>query len=159
VGKGVFTLWQTGLAGAIGCVVGSWVGYAVGRYGGRPFAQKYGRYILLNPHDLDVADHLFKKYGSTITFTSRLLPIIRTFIAFPAGVARMNVLRFSVYTFLGSLPWCLGLAWIGQKLGSNWMSLRQQFHQMDMVIALLIIVGGVFWIRHHILFLKSPEAS
>lgn len=157
--KGAFGLWEAGLAGAIGCVLGSLVAYYVGVFGGRPFVEKYGKYILLNPHDLEMADRLFEKYGEIITFISRLLPVVRTFIALPAGIARMNVWRFSLYTFLGSLPWCLGLAWIGQKMGENWPALREQFHQMDLVIAFFLLVGLVFWIRHHVLFLKASKTS
>ncbi len=156
-GKGAFTIWEAGLAGAIGCVVGSWVAYLVGMYGGRPLAEKYGKFILLNPHDLAIADRLFVKYGDAITFFSRLLPVIRTFIAFPAGVARMNLTKFTIYTFLGSLPWCVGLAWFGQILGENWTSLHEQFHQIDLVIAGLLLAGGVFWIRHHVLFLRAQK--
>src|SRR5947199_10114921 len=103
---GRFTLWPVSVAGAVGCVVGSVVAYAVGMYGGRPVIEKYGRYVLISHHDLDLADRWFARYGEMIIFTSRLLPVIRTFIAFPAGVAKMNMTRFIVYTFLGSLPWC-----------------------------------------------------
>ena len=129
--KGQFNLWAVGVAGAVGCVVGSWVAYYVGLYGGRPFIEKYGRYVLLSRHDLDLADRWFARYGEVIVFASRLLPVIRTFIAFPAGVARMNMTRFTVYTFLGSLPWCLGLAYVGQVLGEQWdknETLKTWFH-------------------------------
>jgi membrane protein DedA with SNARE-associated domain len=157
--KNAFSLWEAGLAGAMGCVLGSLIAYYIGVFGGRPFAEKYGKYILLNPHDLEMADGLFAKYGEIITFVSRLLPMIRTFIALPAGIARMNVWRFSIYTFLGSLPWCLGLAWVGQKMGENWPALREQFHQIDLVIAGFLVIGLVFWIRHHILFLKTSKTT
>jgi membrane protein DedA with SNARE-associated domain len=157
VSKGTFSLWQTGLAGALGCVFGSWVAYFAGMYGGRPFAHRYGRFFLINSDDLDLADRLFAKYGELITFVSRLLPIIRTFIALPAGVARMNFWKFTFYTFLGSLPWCLGLAWVGMKLGENWTTLHSRFHQIDIVIAGLLLVAGIFWIKHHLSFLKSSK--
>jgi membrane protein DedA with SNARE-associated domain len=157
--KGVFGLWPAAFAGAIGCVVGSWIAYFAGMYGGRPFAEKYGKYILLNTGDLEMADRLFARYGEAITFTSRLLPVVRTFIAFPAGVARMNLPKFSIYTFLGSLPWCFALAWIGQKLGENWNTLHVYFHQADVVIAGLIVIGAVFWVKHHLSFLKTTKAS
>jgi membrane protein DedA with SNARE-associated domain len=157
--KGSFTIWEAGLAGAFGCVLGSWVAYFVGMYGGRPFAQKYGKYFLLNIQDLNFADQLFIKYGEIITFVSRLMPIIRTFIALPAGIARMNFWRFSIYTFLGSLPWCVALAYLGRKLGENWPTLRTKFHQIDALVVCLIIVGGVFWVRHHFLFLKTSKTS
>src|ERR1700704_5563781 len=107
---GRFNIWLVSVAGAFGCVVGSLVAYWVGMYGGRPFIERYGRYVLISRHDLDLADRCFARYGELIVFTSRLLPVIRTFIAFPAGVAKMNLPRFVVYTFLGSLPWCLGVA-------------------------------------------------
>src|SRR5256885_9669461 len=116
---GKFNLWAVSVAGAAGCVVGSIVAYGVGMYGGRPFIEKYGRYILISKHDLDLADRWFSRYGELIVFASRLLPVIRTFIAFPAGVAKMNMTRFVVYTFIGSLPWCLGLAYVGQVLGDH----------------------------------------
>src|SRR5215216_2617817 len=120
VSRGRFNLWLVGIAGAVGCVLGSMVAYWAGMYGGRPFIERYGRYILISRHDLDLADRWFARYGEIITFASRLLPVVRTFIAFPAGVARMNVPRFILYTFLGSLPWCLGLAYVGQLLGEQW---------------------------------------
>src|SRR3954470_6053220 len=123
-----------GVAGAVGCVLGSLVAYWVGMYGGRPMIEKYGKYILLSRHDLDIADRWFGKYGEAIVFISRLLPAIRTFIAFPAGVARMNLTRFIIYTFAGSLPWCLALAYVGQKLGEQWDkndTLKTWFHRFD----------------------------
>jgi membrane protein DedA with SNARE-associated domain len=157
--QGRFSLAAAAIAGAAGCVFGSWVAYYAGLKGGRPFAEKYGKYILLNPGDLALADKLFAKYGVSISFFSRMLPVIRTFIAFPAGVARADFFKFSVYTFLGSLPWCWGLAWLGVKLGENWTSLHSKFHQIDLVIAGFILVGAVFWVRHHMLFLKSTKAT
>ena len=112
---GRFSLWAVSVAGALGCVAGSILAYWVGMYGGRPFIEKYGRYVLVSQHDLDLADGLFARWGEIIVFGSRLLPVIRTFIAFPAGVAKMNLGRFVVYTFFGSLPWCLGLAYVGRR--------------------------------------------
>src|SRR5258706_2637683 len=120
VSKGEFNLWLVGVAGASGCVVGSLVAYWVGMYGGRPLIEKYGRYILLSSHDLDLADRWFDRFGEVIVFASRLLPAVRTFIAFPAGVARMNLKKIMIYTFAGSLPWGIGLAYVGQRLGVSW---------------------------------------
>lgn len=156
---GTFELWAAAVAGAVGCVIGSAVAYYAGARGGRPLAEKYGKFILLNPGDLAMADRLFKKYGDAISFFSRLFPVIRTFIAFPAGVARTPFLKFSIYTFLGSLPWCWVLAWLGYKLGENWNSLHERFHQMDLVIAVIILIGAGFWVRHHVLFLKSSKIT
>src|SRR5436189_1458530 len=120
VSTGQMNLWLVALAGAVGCVLGSLVAYWVGMKGGRPLIEKYGRYVLISHHDLDLADRWFARFGEIIVFASRLLPAVRTFIAFPAGVARMNLKRFVIYTFAGSLPWCLGLAYVGQKLGEQW---------------------------------------
>jgi membrane protein DedA with SNARE-associated domain len=150
---GRFNLWWVGVAGAVGCVLGSMVAYWVGMYGGRPLIEKYGRYVLVSHHDLDLADRWFAKYGEAIVFISRLLPVIRTFIAFPAGVARMNVPRFIIYTFAGSLPWCLGLAYVGQILGEQWdknPTLKSWFHRFDFVIGIVIVLAAAWWIWRHI---------
>jgi membrane protein DedA with SNARE-associated domain len=153
VSRGEMTLWGVSVAGAFGCVVGSLVAYWAGMYGGRPFIERYGRYILLSRHDLDIADRWFAKYGEIIVFVSRLLPAIRTFIAFPAGVARMNLTRFCIYTFAGSLPWCLGLAYVGQKLGEQWDkddTLKTWFHRFDFVIGIVGLLAVGWWIWRHI---------
>jgi membrane protein DedA with SNARE-associated domain len=150
VAQGKFTLLGVTLAGALGCVVGSIVAYAVGIYGGRAFIEKYGKYILISNHDLEVADKFFNKYGSSAIFLSRLLPVVRTFISLPAGIAKMNFLKFVIYTFLGSLPWCYVLAYIGKKLGDNWDTLGVYFHKFDVVILLIILFGVVWYIRRHL---------
>jgi membrane protein DedA with SNARE-associated domain len=153
VSRGEMNLWLVGIAGAVGCVLGSMVAYWVGMYGGRPLIEKYGRYVLVSHHDLDLADRWFAKYGEVIVFVSRLLPAIRTFIAFPAGVARMNIPRFIIYTFAGSLPWCIGLAYVGQKLGEHWDKdprLKTLFHRFDFVIGILIVLAAVWWIWRHL---------
>ena len=158
---GRFNLWWVGVAGAVGCVLGSIVAYYIGMYGGRPLIEKYGRYILVSRHDLDLADRWFKKYGEIIVFASRLLPVVRTFIAFPAGVARMNMSRFIIYTFLGSLPWCLGLAYVGQLLGEQWDkndTLKTWFHRFDFVIGILIVAGAVWWVWRHVKNSRTPQA-
>lgn len=153
VSIGEMNLWGVAIAGAFGCVLGSLVAYWVGMYGGRPLIEKYGRYILLSRHDLDLADRWFAKYGEIIVFVSRLLPAIRTFIAFPAGVARMNLTKFVIYTFAGSLPWCLALAYVGQKLGEKWNkddTLKTWFHRFDFVIGILGVLAVSWWIWRHI---------
>ena len=158
VSKGEMNLWLVGVAGAVGCVLGSMVAYWVGMYGGRPLIEKYGRYVLVSHRDLDLADRWFAKYGEIIVFVSRLLPAIRTFIAFPAGVARMNIPRFIIYTFAGSLPWCIGLAYVGQKLGEQWDKdprLKTLFHRFDFVIGALIVLGAAWWIWRHFRHAKS----
>lgn len=150
VAQGQFNLWLAGLAGAIGCVLGSIFSYWLGMVGGRPLIERYGKYILISHHDLDLTDSWFKKRGEITVFIGRLLPIVRTFISFPAGVARMNFGRFIIYSFLGSLPWTLLLAFIGQKMGENWENLRPIFHRFDYVILGLIILGAIFWIWRHL---------
>src|SRR6267143_1078499 len=162
VSLGKMNLWAVSLAGAVGCVLGSLVAYWVGMYGGRPLIEKYGRYLLISHHDLDLADRWFGRYGEVIVFTSRLLPVIRTFIAFPAGVARMNLTRFIVYTFAGSLPWCLGLAYVGQKLGEQWNkdeTLKTLFHRFDFVIGIIGLLAVIWWVRRHLKHLKDDQTS
>jgi membrane protein DedA with SNARE-associated domain len=159
---GRFNLLAVAIAGAIGCVVGSLVAYWVGMYGGRPFIEKYGRFVLISLHDLDMADRWFERRGELIVFASRLLPVIRTFIAFPAGVARMNLGRFTIYTFLGSLPWCLALAYVGQKLGEEWDksdTLKTLFHRFDFVIGLMIVFAAAWWVWRHLRDSKTHETS
>jgi membrane protein DedA with SNARE-associated domain len=148
VSVGRFRLAWVAVAGALGCNLGSLVAYYVGSLGGRPLVEKYGRYVLVTRHDLQMADRFFARYGDWAVFIARLLPVIRTFIALPAGVARMNVVRFHVYTFLGSLPWCWVLAYAGFKLGEHWRDLRHNFHRFDTVIGILIVLGAVWFIHN-----------
>ncbi|MDA3922906.1 MAG: DedA family protein [Salinisphaera sp.] len=147
--KGTLSLWGVALAGALGCVVGSWLAYAVGAWGGRPLAERYGKYILLSSHDLDLADRWFERYGEITIFVGRLLPVVRTFIALPAGIARMPLWRFSLYTFLGSFIWCWALAWVGLKLGEKWDTLGIYFHRFDAVVAagLAVAIALYIWRR------------
>ena len=162
VSTGQMNLWGVAVAGAVGCVLGSLVAYWVGMYGGRPIIEKYGRYILLSRHDLDLADRWFAKYGEVIVFVSRLLPAIRTFIAFPAGVARMNLTKFVIYTFAGSLPWCLGLAYVGQKLGEQWNkddTLKTWFHRFDFVIGIIGVLAVAWWIWRHVKHSRLDHAN
>jgi len=142
--QGNFSLLWVATAGAIGCNLGSLVAYEIGYYGGRPLVERYGRWILLSRRELDLADRFFLRWGYLAVFIARLLPVIRTFIALPAGIARMPRGRFHLYTFLGSWPWCLALAWLGMKLGENWRELGKYFHRMDIAI-LLVLGAGVTW--------------
>jgi membrane protein DedA with SNARE-associated domain len=162
VSTGQMNLWLVGFAGAVGCVLGSLVAYWVGSKGGRPLIEKYGRYVLVSSHDLDLADRWFANYGEIIVFVSRLLPAIRTFIAFPAGVARMNLKRFVIYTFAGSLPWCLGLAYIGQKLGEKWNkddTLKTWFHRFDFLIGIAAVLLVGWWIWRHVRHLRKQRSE
>ncbi|WP_174297587.1 DedA family protein [Sphingomonas bacterium] len=152
VSTGHFSLWAAATAGAVGCNLGSIVGYGIGRRGGRPLARRYGRWLLIGPGEIDAADRFFARFGGIAVLVGRLLPVIRSFIAFPAGVARMRLVPFHVCTFVGSWPWCFGLAWVGMTLGDRWNSdprLKAWFHRADAAIgaALVIVVAGYVWHR------------
>ena len=157
--RGVFNLHLAALSGALGCAVGSTAAYYVGAFGGRPFVEKYGRYLLIRSRDMDRADTWFDRYGEAIVFVSRLLPVIRTFISFPAGVSRMNFPRFLVYSFTGSVPWCYFLAYIGMVLGQNWRSIRTYFHGADVVIGAALAAAFAIWLYHHLRPEKEPDAA
>lgn len=144
-----FNLIGVALAGSVGSVIGSAVAYWIGASGGRPFVMKYGKYILISRHDFDLADRWFTRYGSGISFFSRMLPVIRTYISLPAGITRMNLPRFLIFSFLGSFPWSLALAYVGFKLGPKYDTLSKYFHGADAVIGTLIVVGlGLYLYRH-----------
>jgi membrane protein DedA with SNARE-associated domain len=147
--EGTMKLFWVATAGAIGCNLGSLVAYEIGCYGGRPLVERYGRWILMGKRELDWADRFFARRGYLAVFIARLLPVIRTFIALPAGIARMPRVRFHVYTFLGSWPWCFGLAWIGMKLGENWRELGKYLHKFDAVIVVVLAVGIVWFVWSH----------
>lgn len=157
VTKGQFNLWWAAFWGAIGCLVGGGLSYWIGMIGGRPLIEKYGKYILISHHDLDQADGWFKKHGDITVLVGRMLPVIRTFISFPAGIARMNFSKFLIYSFIGSFPFCLLLAYVGQKLGNNWNTLRAYFHKFDLVIGIIIVAGIVWYVWRHIKNLKKDN--
>lgn len=155
VAQGKFSLLGVTLAGAIGCVIGSVIAYAVGIWGGRKFIEKYGKYILISRHDLALADNFFNKYGSAAIFFSRLMPVVRTFISLPAGIAKMNFSKFVIYSFLGSVPWSFGLAYLGKKLGDHWNTLGVYFHKFDFAIVAVILIGVAWYVRRHLKNLKN----
>ncbi|OLD67377.1 MAG: alkaline phosphatase [Acidobacteria bacterium] len=153
-----FTLHGAAFWGAAGCVAGSWAAYAVAARGGRPLVERYGRYVFISRHDLDLADRLFTRYGSPIIFFSRLMPVVRTFISLPAGLARMPLMRFSLYTFLGSYPFCYALAYFGYKTGEHWHTLESTFRKYDILIGVLFLVGAAWWVRRHLVPARTgPE--
>ena len=158
-----FNLVIAAIAGAIGCNIGSEIAYWVGAKGGRPAIERYGRYVLVSKHELEIADRWFQKRGEWIILAARMLPVVRTFIAFPAGVARMNRVKFHVYTFVGSLPWCLALAWVGQYLGAELLKetspLKHFMHRFDALIAAGIILAGVLFVRSRIKTLRAYRAA
>jgi membrane protein DedA with SNARE-associated domain len=146
---GRFSLFWVATAGAFGCNVGSVLAYYLGYYGGRPLVVRYGRFIFLSEKELHWADRFFDRYGDWAVFVSRLLPVVRTFIALPAGIARMKQVRFHVFTFLGSWPWCFALAWIGMKLGEQWNTdprLKAWFHRFDALILGVIVLGAAWFV-------------
>lgn len=137
-------------AGAIGCNIGSTVAYYVAAFGGRAALERWGRYVLFSRRELERTDQFFARYGAATVFFGRLLPVVRTFIAFPAGVARMPLLKFQIYTFLGSWPWCFALAYAGYLLGARWDSdptLRKVFHDFDAVLAVVLLAALLWFVR------------
>jgi len=138
------------LAGALGCLIGSMVAYGIGFAGGRPLMLKYGKYVLISQHDADRADSFFQRWGAPTAFFSRLLPVVRTYISLPAGITRMPFGRFCVYTFLGSLPWCLLLAFLGYQLGQNYGRISGPLHYLDGVIVVAVVVLVVLYVWRHI---------
>jgi membrane protein DedA with SNARE-associated domain len=147
-------------AGAVGCNLGSTLAYLIGAYGGRPAVERWGSYVLMRPGELARLEQYFAKYGNATVFVARLLPVVRTFISLPAGLSRMPLVRFQIYTFVGSWPWCYALAYLGFKLGERWDSdprLRDWFHQLDglIVVAIAAAIGWYLWRRLR----PRPDAS
>lgn len=159
VARGQFDLWLSALAGTLGCVLGSAVAYWVGAIGGRPILDRWGRYVLISTHDLEIADRWFQKYGEWAIFFSRLLPVVRTFISLPAGIARMNFGRFLLYTALGSFPWSLGLVYAGKELGDNWEQVRAVLHNFDYPIIAIIILAVGWYVYRHVSNLSRPARA
>jgi len=163
VSLGKMNLYVAATAGAIGCNLGSVIAYWVGAYGGRPLVEKFGRYVLMSHKDLDRVDHYFQKYGEITVLVGRLLPVVRTFIALPAGIARMPQLRFHIYTFIGSWPWCFALAYVGMKAGASWndphSTLKQILHKADAAIIAVILVGIVWFVWTHLKNRNLPAGA
>jgi len=143
-GLGVEWLFLAAFCGALGNLIGSLMAYAVGAWGGRPFLLRYGRYLLITRHEVEQAERWFARYGDRAVLISRVLPVIRTFISLPAGIARMNIWRFITLTFVGSFPWSLGLAWAGFVLGENWERIREWMRPADIPI-LIALAALVAW--------------
>ena len=143
-----WSFWIVVIVATIGNTLGSIVGYAIGAWGGRPFLLRWGKYLLIRPHEIELADHFFQKYGPATAFFSRLLPVVRTFISFPAGVARMPLGTFILYSTLGALPWSFLLVFAGEQLGANWVDIRHALQPFDLAIAVgvvLLVVLFVWW--------------
>jgi len=157
------TAWQAlllgGLWGAVGCTLGSVISYALGAWGGRPLVERYGKYILVSEEDLEKADRWFARWGDWASFISRLLPIVRTFISFPAGVVRTNFARFSAYSFVGSFIWCGLLALGGYYFGEHWEELRAIMRPFDIPIAIVILAALAYYVYHHVRKRKAEEPA
>lgn len=149
--------WATVAVGTAGNTTGSLVAYAVGRYGGRPFLERYGKYLLIRGHDLELADRWFARWGPQTAFLSRLMPIVRTFISFPAGVARMPVGRFVLYSTAGALPWSIALVWAGRTLGENWPAIRDLLAPYDLAVLAALLLAIALYVRWHLGRLGVPR--
>jgi membrane protein DedA with SNARE-associated domain len=144
-----WSYWGAVIAGVVGNTVGSLASYAIGAYGGRPLVERYGKYVLISAHDLELADRWFARYGEATVFFSRMLPIVRTFISVPAGIARMPLWRFTLFSILGAVPWVMLLVWGGMQLGDHWLELKHNLRGLDYLIAAVILLGvGLFVWRH-----------
>ncbi len=150
VANGRFTLFGLSLAGAFGSVVGSLVTYYIGYYGGRPLVEKYGRYIFISHYDLELTERFFNRFRYSATFLGRIIPVIRTFISIPAGIAKAPIIPFTVNAFVGSFIWSYFLAYLGLRLGSNWHALETYFRKFDVLMGIAIILFIVYWIRRHL---------
>ena len=144
-----WSYWGAVIAGVVGNTAGSLASYAIGAYGGRPLVERYGKYVLISAHDLELADRWFARYGEATVFFSRMLPIVRTFISVPAGIARMPLWRFTLFSILGAVPWVMLLVWGGMQLGDHWLELKHNLRGLDYLIAAVILLGvGLFIWRH-----------
>ncbi len=148
-----------GLLGTAGNVVGSWLAYWAGTAGGRPLVDRFGRYLLVLPHEVDRAHDWFERRGELAVFVSRLLPVIRTFISLPAGVARMPFWRFTLYTVLGCLPWTFALAWLGYTLGESWTEVEDVLRPVAWAIAAAVAGFGVWWVTHRFRKVRAAYAE
>ena len=147
---GTWSYWGAVAAGVIGNTLGSLLSYAIGVFGGRPLLVRYGRYVLISAHDLDVAERWFARYGEATVFFSRMLPIVRTFISVPAGVARMPLWRFLLFSILGAIPWVMLLVWGGTVLGEHWRELKERLAGLDYLVAAAILAGIALFVWRHV---------
>lgn len=152
-------LWAVVIVGTAGNLIGSWLAYWAGDFGGRPLIDRFGRYLLIRPHEVDKAHAWFEHRGEVTVFVSRLLPVVRTFISLPAGVAEMPFVRFTFYTVLGCLPWCLALTWLGATLGDNWTAVEEILRPIAWLIAIGLVIAAVVVIRHRWTTVRAEYAA
>ena len=141
-----WNFWVVVIVGTIGNTLGSLIAYGIGAWGGRPFLERYGRYLLIRPHEIELAEHFFARYGSITVFVTRLMPVVRTFISFPAGVARMNLGKFIVYSTAGALFWSTLLVWAGVQLGANWADIRRLLQPYDTLMLVLLVAAVALFV-------------
>ena len=146
VAEGRFNIHAVAFAGAFGSLLGSIVIYALGFYGGRPLLERYGRYILIRKHELAMADRFFVRWGKWTVFISRMVPLVRTYISLPAGIARMEFRSFCILTFAGALLWSYALTWVGVRLGENWENIRDYTHLLDWIVGAALLLLIIFWL-------------
>jgi len=149
VSLGTLNFWVVVAAGTVGNLVGSWVNYALGYYGGRPFLLRWGKYLLMPPKEVERIDRWFSSYGTVTVFFSRLLPVVRTFVSLPSGIFRVPFVRFSILTLAGSLPWSIALTAVGVLLGREWTRVERYARRFNVVIAAIIVSGVIWYIWHH----------
>ena len=147
---GRFGLWQATLAATLGNLFGAMVAYYIGAWGGRPFLRRYGRYFFFNEKEFALTERIFARHGEITVFLGRILPVVRTFISLPAGIARMNSVKVAIYSVLGALPWCFLLIVVGERLGANWSALKPLFHRFDLIIGVLVVLALVYWLYSHL---------
>jgi len=146
---GAWNPWIVIVVATLGNTLGSLIAYAIGARGGRPFLERYGKYLLIRPHEIEIAERFFARWGAQTAFFSRLLPIVRTFISFPAGVARMPIRAFVAYSTAGAFIWSAVLVWAGVQLGERWAEIRHALQPFDLLIAVAVVVGlaALLWLR------------
>ncbi len=157
VSEGRFSLWIVALIGAVANIVGTMITYSLSRYVGLPFLYKYGRYVLVTRHDIDMAHRLFARFGAPIVFVSRLIPGIRGFVPIPAGVAEMSIPRFVTYVFVGSFLWSLFLTYVGVLIGENWEVVQEYIKPIEIILFILVIMGAAWWIYRHVKIIKREQ--
>ncbi len=150
VASGSLLFWPVVIIGALGNLAGSWLAYLIGYRGGRPLVERYGKYILISHHDLDLADRWFAKFGEWTVFLGRVLPVVRTYISFPAGIAEMNFKKFSYFTLAGAMIWSTIFAWLGIRMGNNWIAIRGKLHNFDLVIIIVLAALVALYVLRHI---------
>ncbi len=158
-GHGWEYLLLAGFFGALGNTIGSLAAYYAGRWGGRPLVLKYGKYVLITPREVEWADRWFQRYGEVTVFATRLMPVVRTFISLPAGIARMNVWRFTIFTFIGAFPWSIALAWAGYLLGEHWEDLVPYFRPVSVPIVIVVVVAAAYFLYRRITELRRHSGE